>query len=64
MPVLSYMTAGIVLGPTTLAVLVLFFFIGLEITPILSLASVIGISSLGVVAKILMECGKRRATRR
>jgi len=50
-------TVGFVV-PFALAVPALFFFTGLELTPILALASVIGISSLGVVAKILMDYGK------
>lgn len=44
--------------PFALAVPALFFFTDLETTPILAIASVIGISSLGVVAKILMDYGK------
>ena len=53
--------AGATVGfavPFALAVPMLFFFTTLEMTPILALASVIGISSLGVVAKILMDYGK------
>jgi len=50
-------TVGFVV-PFALAVPALFFLTTLEMTPILALASVIGISSLGVVAKILMDYGK------
>ena len=53
--------AGATVGfaaPFALAVLVLFFFTNLEMTPLLAIASVMGISSLGVVAKILMDYGK------
>jgi Kef-type K+ transport system membrane component KefB len=53
--------AGAVVGfavPFALAVPALLFFTGLEPVPILAIASVIGISSLGVVAKILSDYGK------
>jgi len=53
--------AGAVVGfavPFALAVTALLFFTGLEPVPILAIASVIGISSLGLVAKILSDYGK------
>ena len=53
--------AGAVVGfavPFALAVPALLFFTGLEPVPVLAIASVIGISSLGVVAKILSDYGK------
>lgn len=53
--------AGAVVGfavPFALAVPALLFFTGLEPVPILAIASVIGISSLGLVAKILSDYGK------
>jgi Kef-type K+ transport system membrane component KefB len=50
-------TVGFVV-PFALAVPALFFFTDLETTPLLAVASVVGISSLGVVAKILMDYGK------
>jgi Kef-type K+ transport system membrane component KefB len=50
-------TVGFIV-PFALAVPVLLFLSDMETTPILALASVIGISSLGVVAKILMDYGK------
>lgn len=49
--------AGFVV-PFGLAIPVLFYFTNLEPIPLLALASVLGISSLGVVAKILMDYGK------
>lgn len=50
-------TVGFIV-PFALAVPVLLFLSDMETTPILALASVIGVSSLGVVAKILMDYGK------
>lgn len=53
--------AGAVVGfavPFALAVPALLFFTDLEPVPVLAIASVIGISSLGVVAKILSDYGK------
>lgn len=53
--------AGATVGfaiPFALAVPVLLYMTDLAPTPVLAVASVIGISSLGVVAKILMDYGK------
>jgi Na+:H+ antiporter len=53
--------AGAVVGfavPFALAVPALLFLTNLEPVPVLAIASVIGISSLGVVAKILSDYGK------
>lgn len=46
--------------PFGLAIPVLFYFTNLAPIPMLAVASVLGISSLGVVAKILMDYGKLR----